>query len=59
MTKRVQFYFSDDLLTGIERESQRRDISMAQLVRETVNKYLEEIKGKYLEKAILDELQGL
>jgi len=32
---------------------------MAQLVRETVNKYLEEIKGKYLEKAILDELQGL
>ncbi|MBP7508591.1 MAG: ribbon-helix-helix protein, CopG family [Prolixibacteraceae bacterium] len=58
MTKRVQFFFPDDLLTEIERESQRREVSMAQFVREAVNKYLEEIKGKSSEKDTLDELAG-
>lgn len=58
MTKRIQFFFPDDLLTEIERESQRRDVSMAQLVREAVNKYLEEIKGKPSGKDTLDELAG-
>jgi metal-responsive CopG/Arc/MetJ family transcriptional regulator len=58
MTKRVQFFFPDDLLAEIERESQRRDVSMAQLVREAVNKYMEEIKGKHSENDTLDELAG-
>jgi metal-responsive CopG/Arc/MetJ family transcriptional regulator len=58
MTKRIQFFFPDDLLTKIERESQRRDVSMAQLVREAVNKYLEEINGKSIGKDPLDELAG-
>lgn len=58
MTKRIQFFFPDDLLAEIERESQKREISMAQFVREAVNKYIEEIKGKSSEKDALDELAG-
>jgi metal-responsive CopG/Arc/MetJ family transcriptional regulator len=58
MTKRVQFFFPDDLLTDIEKESQRRDVSMAQFVRDAVRKYLEEAKGRSSGQDALDELAG-
>ncbi len=45
MTKKIQFHFPDDLLMEMDMEAKRESISMAELVRRAVEKYLKISKG--------------
>jgi len=59
MTKKIQFYFPDDLLFEINTEAEKRNISMAKLVRTAVEMYLDETrKSKATEKDPLDKMAG-
>ncbi len=45
MTKKIQFHFPEDLLLEMSTEAKREKISMAELVRRAVEKYLKLSKG--------------
>ena len=45
MTKKIQFHFPEDLLLEMSTEAKMEKISMAELVRRAVEKYLKTSKG--------------
>ena len=46
MTKKIQFYFPEDLFMDAEIEAKKKGISIAELVRHALKKYLSETKEK-------------